>query len=331
MTPPLAVSMGDPSGIGPEIIAKAWAAREKEALSPFFVIGDPRALSAVWDGPIDRIGDPGESVTAFKTALPVLALDGDGNVKPGQPDFAGAQTAVKALELAVGMATAGAASGVVTAPVSKVQLYSAGFTHPGQTEFVAQHCGIAPENAVMMLAGPTLRVVPLTVHIPFADVPVALTQALIVNKGRITARALSRDFGIAQPRLAFAGLNPHAGESGEIGREEIDVMEPAIAQLRAEGIDAIGPFSADTMFHARARAGFDVALCPSHDQALIPVKTLHFDDGVNMTLGLPIVRTSPDHGTAFAIAGRNEAHPGAMIAAIKMAVNAVQRRANATA
>jgi 4-hydroxythreonine-4-phosphate dehydrogenase len=183
----------------------------------------------------------------------------------------------------------------------------------------------------MMLAGPTLRVVPITVHVPLADVPHLLSIELVLAKARVTARGLYRNFGIDRPRLAFAGLNPHAGESGAIGREEIDILAPAIEQVRAEGIDAVGPFAADAMFHARARAGYDAALCLYHDQALIPIKTLHFDDGVNTTLGLPIVRTSPDHGTAFGIAGRDEANPGAMIAAIRMAAAQAERRVEATA
>jgi 4-hydroxythreonine-4-phosphate dehydrogenase len=190
---------------------------------------------------------------------------------------------------------------------------------------------VSAENAVMMLAGPTLRVVPITVHVPLAQVPSLISIDLIVAKARVTARGLHRNFGIEKPRLAFAGLNPHAGEGGALGREEIDFLEPAIEQLRAEGIDAVGPFAADTMFHARARAGYDVALCLYHDQGLVPLKTLHFDDGVNMTLGLPIVRTSPDHGTAFGIAGKDEANPGAMIAALRMAHSAALRRAELAA
>ncbi|WP_286713177.1 MULTISPECIES: 4-hydroxythreonine-4-phosphate dehydrogenase PdxA [unclassified Sphingomonas] len=331
MTRPLAISMGDSAGIGPEITAKAWKARELHSLAPFFAIGCPAAVERVWDGPVARINNPDEAAGAFGDALPVLAVSDTCEVTPGSPDEASAKAALQSLELAVGLANAGAAGGVVTGPVSKVQLYKIGFTHPGQTEFVAERCGIAPENAVMMLAGPTLRVVPITVHEPLARVPELLTIDLVLTKARVTARGLLRNFGIERPRLAFAGLNPHAGESGEIGREEIDVLQPAIARLREEGIDAIGPFAADAMFHARARAGYDAALCPTHDQALIPIKTLHFDEGVNITLGLPIVRTSPDHGTAFGIAGTDAANPGAMIAAIKMAASATQRRAEAAA
>ena len=329
--PPLAVAMGDSAGIGPEITAKAWKARELHSLAPFFAVGDPRAVEKVWDGPVARISDPSQAEAAFATALPILVVGDAGEVTPGVPDVNGARTALQSLELAVGLASAGAASGVVTGPVSKAQLYAIGFTYPGQTEFVAERCGISGENAVMMLAGPTLRVVPITVHVAFADVPRHLSIELFVAKARVTARGLLKNFGIERPRLAFAGLNPHAGESGAIGREEIDIIMPAIELLRAEGIDAIGPFAADTMFHPRARAGYDAALCAYHDQALIPIKTLHFDEGVNITLGLPIVRTSPDHGTAFGIAGTDQAHPGAMIAAIRMAASAAQRRADASA
>ncbi|WP_343519793.1 4-hydroxythreonine-4-phosphate dehydrogenase PdxA [Sphingomonas sp.] len=328
---PLAVAMGDPAGIGPEIIAKAWRDRDFQALPRFFAVGDPRAVAAVWDGPVAPIGSPDEARAVFDTALPVLVVTHADAIVPGQPDDAGARCALDSLELATGLARSGAAGALVTGPVSKAQLYRIGFTHPGQTEFVAERCGIAPENAVMMLAGPTLRVVPVTTHIALAQVPQAITVELIVAKARVTARGLSRNFGIESPRLAFAGLNPHAGESGAIGREEIDVLEPAIRQLQEEGIDAVGPFAADTMFHARARAAYDAAICLYHDQALVPLKTLHFDEGVNMTLGLPIVRTSPDHGTAFGIAGQDMAEPGAMIAAIRMAGQAAEKRALAEA
>lgn len=327
---PLAIAMGDSAGIGPEITAKAWSARELHSLAPFFAVGDPRAVEKVWDGPLVRISDPAEAANVFADALPVLALGDAGEVVPGSPDVDSARCALQSLELASGLTRSGAASALVTGPVSKAQLYRIGFTYPGQTEFVAERCGVASENTVMMLAGPTLRVVPITVHVPLAEVPHLVSLELIVAKARVTARGLHRNFGIEKPRLAFAGLNPHAGESGAIGREEIDILAPAIEQLRAEGIDAVGPFAADTMFHARARAGYDTALCLYHDQALIPIKTLHFDDGVNTTLGLPIVRTSPDHGTAFGIAGRDEANPGAMIAAIRMAAAQAERRLEAT-
>lgn len=324
---PLAISMGDPAGIGPEIIAKAWDARAAYALPPFVAVGDARAIERVWQGPIARITDMAEVTRCFADALPVLTVEDAGEIEPGAPDADGARCALHSLELAVGLARSGAASALVTGPVSKAQLYGVGFTHPGQTEFVAERCGVAGANAVMMLAGPTLRVVPITTHVPLDRVASLLTIELIVAKARATARGLAKNFGIANARLVFAGLNPHAGEGGAIGRQEIDLIEPAIAILRDEGIDARGPFAADTLFHARARAQYDAVLCCYHDQALIPLKTLHFDEGVNITLGLPIVRTSPDHGTAFALAGKDRAEPGAMIAAIAMAGEAAARRA----
>jgi len=324
---PLAVSLGDPAGVGPEIVAKAWTARHQRALPPFFAVGDARSVSRVWDGPVATIRDVREAATVFVDALPILGVQDAGEIVPGAPDTEGARCALQSLEMAVGLVREGAARALVTGPVSKSQLYAIGFTYPGQTEFVAERCGVSRDNAVMMLAGPDLRVVPMTTHVPLADVPGLLTIELIVAKARATVRGLQRNFGIEQPRLVLAGLNPHAGEGGAIGREEIDVMEPALALLRAEGIDIGGPFSADTLFHPRARARYDAALCAYHDQALVPIKTLFFDDGVNMTLGLPIVRTSPDHGTAFAIAGQDCAHPGAMIAAIAMAGEAAERRA----
>jgi 4-hydroxythreonine-4-phosphate dehydrogenase len=331
MIAPLAVSMGDPAGIGPEVIAKAWAAREKEQLAPFFAVGDARAIGAVWSGPVQRIFDPAEANQVFATALPVLNVEDGGEITPGTPDVDGARCALHALEIAAGLARSGTARALVTGPVSKAQLYQIGFSHPGQTEFVAERCGIAGENAVMMLAGPSLRVVPITTHVPLASVSGLLSIDLIVAKGRATARGLIRNFGILIPRLAFAGFNPHAGERGAIGREEIDFIIPAIEILREEGIDATGPFAADTMFHDRARATYDAAVCCYHDQALVPLKTLHFDEGVNITLGLPIVRTSPDHGTAFGIAGKDVAEPGATIAAIRLAASAAERRAAAGA
>ncbi len=283
----------------------------------------------MWRGPIARIASPAEASAAFADALPVLQVESAGSVAPGRPDIAGARGALDALEVAVGLARTGDARGMVTAPVSKSLLYEIGFTHPGQTEFVAERCGIAHERAVMMLAGPTLRTVPLTIHVAIRDVPTRLTADLIVSRAQVTERGLRRDFGIARPRLVIAGLNPHAGEGGALGREEIDVMGPALERLRADGIAIEGPLSADTLFHPAARARYDVALCPYHDQALIPIKTLHFDDGVNVTLGLPIVRTSPDHGTAFGIAGKDQADPGAMIAAIRMAGDCAAHRARA--
>ncbi len=325
---PLAVAMGDPAGIGPEIIAKAWLQRDCAGLSPFFAVGDIRSIEAVWQGPVEKIDDPRQSVDMFARALPVMQLEDAGSITPGEPNLEGARCSLDSLELAVGIARSGAARALITGPVSKTQLYAIGFSHPGQTEFIAERCGIAAENAVMLLAGPTLKVVPVTTHLPLADVPAALSIDMIVATGRATVRGLQRNFGIENPRLAFAGFNPHAGENGALGREEIDLIVPAMDILRGEGVDVSGPVAADAMFHARARAGYDVAICLYHDQALIPLKTLHFDEGVNMTLSLPIVRTAPDHGTAFGIAGKDMANPGAMIAAIRMAAEATACRAD---
>jgi len=329
MMPPLAVAVGDPAGIGPEIAAKAWMAREVHALHPFFVVGDARSIETVWSGPLALITDPEDASGVFDRGLPVIQLEDSGPIIPGQPSFEGARCSLDSLELAAGLTRAGTSSGLVTGPVSKSQLYAIGFRHPGQTEFVAERCGVSRDNVVMMLVGPSLRVVPVTTHVPIAEVPGLLSVELLLAKARTTARGLTRNFGIQSPRLAFAGLNPHAGEGGALGREEIDIIMPAIAQLREDGIDVTGPHSPDAMFHARARANYDAALCMYHDQALIPLKTLHFDEGVNMTLGLPIVRAAPDHGTAFDIAGRDEAIPGAMIAAIKLAASAAEHRARA--
>ncbi len=323
---PLAVSLGDPAGVGPEIVARAWSRRVADALPPFLAIGDARAIRAVWDGPIAVLSDPGHAATAFADALPLIQVDDPGEIEPGQPNLPGARCALDSLELACGLARQGMAAALVTGPVSKAQLGAIGFTYPGQTEFVAERCGVAAANAVMMLAGPSLRTVPITVHVPLTEVPRLLTTDVIVNRARITARALARDFGLESPRLAIAGLNPHAGEQGTLGREEIDIIRPAVEQLRAEGLDVCGPLPADTMFHAHARTRYDAALCMYHDQALIPLKALHFDDGVNVTLGLPIIRTSPDHGTAFDIAGKGLASPGAMIAAIRMAAQCASHR-----
>lgn len=326
---PLAVSLGDPAGIGPEVIAKCWDNRERFDLPPFVAIGDPRSVALVWDGPIATIDDPREVDSAFDVGLPLIQLRSPDEERPGHPSVAGAHCSLDALEIAVGLARSGSASGVVTGPVSKEQLYSIGFQHPGQTEFVAERCGIAVGNVVMMLAGPTLRTVPVTTHIPLSEVPVQLNSGLIESRGRTTLRGLQRNFGIAEPRLAVTGLNPHAGEGGLLGREEIEVIEAAIAALRAEGWRVTGPHPADTLFHETARARYDAALCMYHDQALIPVKALHFTDAVNMTLGLPIVRTAPDHGTAFDIAGEDRADPRPMAAAIRLAGECAVNRAAA--
>jgi 4-hydroxythreonine-4-phosphate dehydrogenase len=328
MTPiPLAVSLGDPAGIGPEVIAKCWDHRGTFGLAPFVAVGDPRSLSAVWDGPVVVIDDPREVDTAFDIGLPLWPINAARSDVPGCPSVAGAHCSLDALELAVGLARSGTASGVVTGPVSKEQLYSIGFAHPGQTEFVAERCGVSPSNVAMMLAGPSLRTVPVTTHMPLAKVAGTITAALVEARGRAALRGLQRSFGIAQPRLAVAGLNPHAGEGGALGREEIEHIVPAIEALRAEGWNVTGPHPADSMFHAAARARYDAALCMYHDQALIPLKALHFDEGVNITLGLPIVRTAPDHGTAFDIAGADRADPRAMAAAMRQAQSSAAIRA----
>ena len=323
---PLAVSLGDPAGIGPEVIAKCWDNRDRLDLPPFVAIGDPRSVAAVWDGPIELVEDPRQADSAFDYGLPLIQLKVPQADVPGHPSVAGAHTSLDSLEIAVGLARSGSAAAVVTGPVSKEQLYAIGFQHPGQNEFVAERCGVAPGNVVMMLAGPTLRTVPVTTHLPLIEVPSHLSIALIESRGRAALLGLQRNFGIAEPRLAVSGLNPHAGEGGELGREELELIAPAIAALAAEGWRVSGPHPADTMFHARARANYDAALCMYHDQALIPIKALHFEDAVNVTLGLPIIRTAPDHGTAFDIAGQDRADPRPMAAALRMAAeNAVQR------
>ena len=323
---PLAISLGDPAGIGPEVIAKCWDHRSDFGLPAFVAIGDARSVGAVWDGPIEIVDDPRQADAAFDHALPLIQIPVAEADTPGHPSVAGAHCSLDALELAVGLGRSGSAAAVVTGPVSKEQLYAIGFQHPGQTEFVAERCGVSPGNVAMMLAGPTLRTVPVTTHLPFRAVPEALSTALIESRGRATLRGLQRNFGIAEPRLAVAGLNPHAGEGGKLGQEEAELIEPAIAALLAEGWRVTGPHPADTMFHARARANYDAALCMYHDQALIPIKALHFEDAVNVTLGLPFVRTAPDHGTAFNIAGQDRADPRPMAAAIRMAAEAAALR-----
>lgn len=316
---PIAVTMGDPAGVGPEVTARAWSARHDHDLAPFVAIGDAAAIDAVWGGPVARVGDMAEVTAAFAHALPVWHLEDSGPLTPGRPTPAGATCALHALETGIGLTRNQASTALVTGPVSKQALHSIGYTHPGQTEFIAERCGVTATNAVMMLAGPSLRVVPLTVHIPLADVPERLSCELIVSKARITVRGLKRDFGIAAPRIAIAGLNPHAGEGGHLGGEEQRIIAPAVAQLADEGIAIDGPLAADGLFAPDVRKQYDALLCCYHDQALAPFKALHFHDGVNLTLGLPIIRTSPDHGTAFNIAGTGKAGPGPTIAAIKLA------------
>ena len=330
----LAISLGDPAGVGPELIAAAWARRTEDGLPPFFAVGGADLLALAsrrrgLDIPIRLIHDPRDAAERFANALPVLG-DADCAYRPGAPDPDGARFALQSLTEAARLAARGGAAGLVTGPIAKARLAEVGFDHPGQTEFVAAACGAEPQDAVMMLAGPNVRTVPLTVHCALAEVPGLLSHDLIVRKARIVAAALERDYGLDQPRLAITGLNPHAGEDGRMGREEAEIIVPAIATLQSEGIDATGPHPADALFAPRARATFDAALAMYHDQALIPVKALDFDQGVNVTLGLPVVRTSPDHGTAFGIAGTGQADAGATIAAIRMAGEIAARRADAT-
>ena len=310
---PIALTIGEPAGIGPELAGMAWEALHGEV--PFFLIGDPAHLPEGMDWV--EIAAPDE-VSARGTALPVLPHRFEGPRTPGRPQPAQAKGVVAVIERAVALAASGKAGGICTLPIHKQALQEgAGFGFPGHTEFLAHLCDTS--DVVMMLAGPQLRVVPVTIHIPLSEVKLALTPELLETRIRITHRALVTQFGIAQPRLAVAGLNPHAGEGGRMGREEIDVIAPVLDRLRSEGMRIAGPLSADTMFHAAARSGYDAAICMYHDQALIPIKTLDFDRGVNVTLGLPIIRTSPDHGTAFDIAGTGQANPTSTIEALRMA------------
>jgi len=331
---PLAISLGDPAGVGPEVIVGSYLhLREHE--TPFFVLGGAQVLASAEerigaDCPIVAITDPADAPSAFADGLPVLK-GFDGAYTPGNASDEGAALALHSLAEATRCAIESAASAVVTAPVSKAGLTRVGFEYPGQTEFFAQVCGLAPDDAVMMLAGPSLRTVPLTVHVALSAVPSLISAELITHKARIVAAALKQDFGLSQPRLAISGLNPHSGEDGQFGNEEARHIEPAIATLREEGLDVIGPVPGDALFTPRARPTYDAALCMYHDQALIPIKALEFDEGVNVTLGLPIIRTSPDHGTAFDIAGTGKADPSAMRAAIRMAGECAQARALARA
>lgn len=316
--------MGDPAGIGPETIAKAWEQRKDRALPPFLAVGDQAMFARHCE--VETIFAPDDAKSVFSRALPVLHVADSGNVTPGQPSLSGAHAAFQSLEIAVGLARSSSVQAIVTGPVSKSELVKVGFTHPGQTEFIAERCGVSKSNAIMMLAGPDLRVVPITVHVALRDVPSMLTIDLLKARAFAVARGLAKNFGILEPRLAMTGLNPHSGESGRFGDEEQTVISPAISELQAEGMDIVGPLAADTVFHAESRSRFDAILCQYHDQALIPLKTLYFDDGVNMTLGLPIIRTSPDHGTAFGIAGKDEARAQSMISAILLAEKAAAKR-----
>lgn len=327
--PALALTMGEPAGIGGEIALLAWQ-RRADGVPPFFLIDDPERLQRLAaatriEAPVETIHAPEQARSVFLRAVPVLAQPMAAQVVPGRPDPAAAAAVLGSIDRAVDLALAGRAGAVVTNPIHKATLYAAGFRHPGHTEYLADKAGLCAP-AVMMLASPLLRVVPVTIHLSLREAIATLTTDAIVHCGRLAAAALARDFAVPRPRLAVAGLNPHAGEGGHMGREDLDIVAPAVERLRAEGIDAQGPLAPDTMFHAAARAAYDAALCMYHDQALIPLKTLDFDSGVNVTLGLPFVRTSPDHGTAFDIAGTGAARPDSLMAALRLADTLARNR-----
>ncbi|MBR7652482.1 4-hydroxythreonine-4-phosphate dehydrogenase PdxA [Brucella oryzae] len=334
--PPLAVSIGDPSGIGPDVALAAWSRRNELSLPPFTLLADPAQLAMRvrhlgLQIEIEVVSAVAEANRVFSHALPVLPLNNTLTESVGAPLAANAAGIIEAIERAVELTLKGEASAVVTCPIAKKPLYEAGFRHPGHTEFLAElaskHIG-KPVTPVMMLAGPQLRAVPVTIHIPLSQVPVRLNTADIIEVSRITAAELRKRFGIRSPRLAISGLNPHAGEGGAMGKEDDTIVLPAIEVLRREGINARGPLPADTMFHATARATYDAAVCMYHDQALIPAKALAFDETVNVTLGLPFIRTSPDHGTAFDIAGKGIARPDSLVAAIRLAQELAENAAN---
>jgi len=330
-TTALALSAGDPAGIGPEIIAKAWSVLRAEGPS-FMVVGDAQLLASAGGGvKVRAVTGPVEAIKVFGEALPVLDIPLQSPVVAGQPSSAHAAQVIRWIETGAGLALSGAVAGLVTAPIAKAPLYDAGFAFPGHTEFLAEltHVGErqGPRGPIMMLAARDLRATLVTIHTPLSAVPAALSIEAIVNAGLVTVEALRKDFGIAVPRLAVAALNPHAGEAGALGGEETAIIEPAVRILRDMGVEVKGPAPADSLFHAEARATYDAVLCMYHDQALIPVKMLDFWAGVNVTLGLPIVRTSPDHGTGFDIAGRGLARADSLIAAIRLAAEIADRRA----
>lgn len=323
---PLAVTMGEPAGVGPELIARLWRDRKPLCLPPFFLVGAQQAIGTVDpDLPMQSISDVGECGPVFDDCLPVLDIPLAEPVTLGTPSVANGAAVVSALDRACELTLAGDAGAIVTAPIHKAALYEAGFTAPGHTEYLARRCGLADDASVMMLAAKDLRVVPVTVHIALKDVPSKLTANAIVHAGLAAAHDLKHRFGINKPRLAMAALNPHAGEGGAMGLEEATHMKPAVWALRDQGIDVTDPLPADTLFHEEARASYDAVLCMYHDQALIPVKTVDFWGGVNITLGLPIIRTSPDHGTALNLAGKGVARTESMLAALRMAADMVAR------
>jgi len=323
---PLALTLGDPAGIGPDVTLLAYAARSREEIPPFVLVGDEGVLAARAEAlglsiPIAKLSEPADAPTVFPDALPVLSIPVSGTVSAGQPTVASMQAVTRSIETAVGLVQGGSARAVVTNPVSKTHLYQAGFEFPGHTEYLASLAsgdGTPPRPVMMLVAGP-FKVVPTTIHIPLKDVARTLTRDLLLETIMITERDLRRFFGYGRPRLAVSGLNPHAGEKGSLGREEIDTIGPAIAAARAAGLDVSGPYPADTLFHEAARQRYDAAICMYHDQALVPFKTLAFEEGVNVTLGLPFIRTSPDHGTAFDIAGSGRANPRSLIEALRLA------------
>jgi 4-hydroxythreonine-4-phosphate dehydrogenase len=323
---PLALTLGEPAGIGPDLTLAVWRRRLELDLPPFYIVGEMdflkrRAHILGLDIPMTAV-TPAGAAAAFERALPVVPLNLAVAAAPGKPDETSAPAAIASIRRAVADVMAGVAAGVVTNPVAKNVLYKSGFAEPGHTEFLARLAAEAtgkPVQPVMMLWSNELSVVPVTIHLPLRDVVTTLSSDLIVQTGRIVAHDLRARFGVTRPRIAVAGLNPHAGEDGALGEEDHTIVAPAVARLKAEGIDALGPLPADTMFNERARAGYDVALCMYHDQALIPIKTLAFDHAVNVTLGLPFVRTSPDHGTAFDIAGTGKANPSSLVAALALA------------
>lgn len=326
MSRPLALTIGEPAGIGPDLTLAVWQQRIQLSLPPFYVLADAqflvkRAKLLRLDVPVALV-DPSDAMETFATALPVVSIDRAITAEPGRPDATSAPAAIEAIRRGVADVLRGAAAAIVTNPIAKNVLYQSGFAEPGHTEYLAKLVEEMTGNGaqpVMLLWSPELAVVPVTIHLPLKDVPGRLTTDLLVHTGRIVAHDFKTRFGIARPRIAVAGLNPHAGEEGAMGEEDGAVVRPAVKQLQAEGIDARGPLPADTMFHPGARAQYDVALCAYHDQALIPIKTLAFDSAVNVTLGLPFVRTSPDHGTAFDIAGTGRADPSSLIAALRLA------------
>lgn len=316
---PLALTMGEPAGIGPELIARLWRDRERLSLPPFIYIGAKEAITAI-DESLPLVDSTAtDAVRLFSDALPVIDIPVADSVVPGALNPNNGPAVVAAIDKAVELARQGTVAGVVTAPIHKANLYKAGFTAPGHTEYLARICDLPDSASVMMLVAADLRVVPVTVHIPLSEVATSLTANAIIHAGMVTAHDLRRKFGIAKPRLAVAGLNPHAGEDGAMGLEEATHIKPAVWALRDEGIDVTDPLPADTLFHAEARAQYDAVLCMYHDQALIPLKTVDFWGGVNITLGLPIIRTSPDHGTAVGLAGTGKARTESMIAAVRAA------------